>query len=316
MGKDTELIRIYRLHPQGVRFEKAEKTQHGMANPAAVKFCRPFSSCNALGLWLYPPIDFNVKWNGGKDFEHQLLEPWPNTEHDLVKSLVKPSDQVNSNDFCPPQGRSKFTWGSVEEGVMQLWTGCIFKTPPGWCLQLRSPINLYNPDYHVMEGILETDWMQYDIWINVAFHTKNKWIEFRKNQWPPLAQLIPLRRESVDGDWKFEETIANRDDPESEEVFKYWLQYNKKKFSQGGKQYLTKDRTKDSTTFFKERQLLLDKTTNEPIKKTKRLKFIGAKNVHRTCPHTGITEQTSCPFPRTDSAELGENLPSSDNQHE
>jgi hypothetical protein len=43
-------------------------------------------------------------------------------------------------------------------------------------------------------------------------------------------------------------------------VFKYWLNYNKKKFENGGKQLLSSDGslTKDSTTYFREKKRLLD----------------------------------------------------------
>jgi len=263
-------LEVWRLHPKGIQLTKAEKTLNGNANEAGVKWCAPYSKINATGWWISPPVDIDIRWLGGTNFEHKLHEEWPHTEHDIVKSLTKDSDNVDPNKFAPIEGRSKFTWGAVESGVCQIWTGCIFKTPPGWCLQVRSPINCPNVDYFVMEGVLETDWMQYDIWINLVFHTPNKWIEFRKNNWPPLAQLIPLRRESVEGPWTIsKDEVVNRDTPEANEVFEYWLQYNHKKFGSGGKQQLSQDRTKDSTTFWKERQEAIDKGKFEPKKPVK-----------------------------------------------
>ena len=288
-------LQVWRLHPKGVRIEKAEKTLNGTAHPDGVKFCRPYSSVNALGWWLYPAVDVDIMWKGGREFEHNLHEPWPHTEHEIVKSLVKDSDNVDVDSFAPIEGRSKFTWGGVENSVAQFWTGCIFKTPPGWCLQIRSPINCTNPDYTVMEGILETDWMQYDIWINLVFKTPNKWIEFRKNNWPPIAQLVPIRRESVDADWQITtDEVVNRDSTEANQVFEYWLQYNQKKFACGGKQRLSETRTKDSTTFWKERQEHVNKDTFEPnptepkpINK-KKIPNFGMK---KKCPYSSQPEE-------------------------
>jgi hypothetical protein len=184
------------------------------------------------------------------------------TDFDLVNSLIRPTDNVEIERFCPQgMGRSKYTFGEVEPAVMQMWTGCIFETPPGYCLQIRSPINFpMNPPFHVMEGILETDWMQYDIWINLVFDRKDEWVSLRPDG-PPVAQIVPVHRESIEADWKMgENTLVNRDTKEANRAFEFWLQYNQKKFANGGKQRLSKEDlylTKDSTTFWKERQRII-----------------------------------------------------------
>jgi hypothetical protein len=110
-----------------------------------------------------------------------------------------------------------------------------------------------------MEGILETDWMQYDIWTNLVFEN-HEWVSLRKDEFPPLAQLVPTRRECVDGDWGVgRDEVVHRNDPEANRVFEYWLDYNHSKFGTGGKQYLAPDRTKDGTTYFKKRAEVMGK---------------------------------------------------------
>jgi hypothetical protein len=123
-------------------------------------------------------------------------------------------------------GRNKFSWGTVDEGVVQFWTGNIFETPPGWSLHIRSPINFPTKPCHVMEGILETDWMQQDIWANVVFDRKDEWVQFRTDT--PFAQLVPVRRESYAEKWQLSEEIINRDTPEANRVFEYWTQFNER----------------------------------------------------------------------------------------
>lgn len=267
-------IKIWRLHPKSAIIKKAEKTLNGNANKSGIQFCRPYSSANSTGFWIFPPVDLDLMWDGEKCTYH-LQEQWPHTEHDIVKSLVKDSDNVDVNKFAPIEGRTKLTLGEVENNIVQLWTGCIFKTPPGWCLHVRSPINCETPDFRIMEGVLETDWMYYDIWLNIVIKTKNKSIKLRKNEWPPIAQIIPIRRETTDADWKISsDEIVNRNTPESNKIFEYWLQYNKQKFDSGGKQALTKDRKKDSGTFWKKRQEAVNKDTfelNESFLKTKQI---------------------------------------------
>lgn len=258
---DEIKLKIWKCHPKTARLVPAEKTLNGTAHPQGVKFCRPFSLANSAGWWVFPAVDVDICWRGDNEFEHRLHESFSNAEHELVRGLVKPSDKTDLDGWCPKEGRSKFTWGKVEPSICQFWTGLIFQTPPGWILHIRSPINFdRRPQVSVMEGILESDWMQYDIWLNLRFDRKDEWVEFRKDGWPPIAQIIPMRRESYELDLSLEEEMLNRDTPEANKVFEFWVQYNQRKFCSGGKQLLdpTSGRTKDSTTFHRTRKEVMD----------------------------------------------------------
>jgi hypothetical protein len=249
-------LNVWRVHSQACKIKQAEKTCLGTANEAAVKWCGPYTSANQFGFWLYPPVDMQFVYDGNR-FIYDT-EKYSNEDYVTVKSLVKSSDKSVVEKWCMPDtGRTKFTWGAAEQNVVQIWTGLIFETPPGYCLQIRSPINFPKTDYHVMEAILETDWMHYDIWINLVCDTNNKQITITKDF--PIAQLIPIKRESTK-DWEIKEEHINRNTKKANYVFKYWLNYNKKKFENGGKQLLSSDGslTKDSTTYFREKKRLLD----------------------------------------------------------
>jgi hypothetical protein len=265
-------LNIWRLHPQSSKIVPAEKTLNGTANESGVKFCKPFSNANSAGWWIYPAVDVDIMYTD-TGFEYKLLESYPPTERTILQSLVRPEDNINLDEFCPatPEGRSKFTWGAVEPNVVQMWTGCIFETPPGWVLHIKSPNNIPPRGFWVMEGILETDWMRYDIWTNLIFETKNEWIHIRKNEWPPIAQIMPIRREGIEGDWKINTNeLINRDTENANEVFDYWIQYNQEKFGKGGKQNMLPDgsKTKDSTTYFREKKRIL-KNQMEPNEEEK-----------------------------------------------
>ena len=265
-------LKIWRCHPHGVRIIKAEKTLNNTANAAANKWCGPYNYANMAGWWIFPPSDIDILWHGENRFTHKELSPYQNEEVPLVQSLIRPSDQCDTEKWCPShQGRSKFTWGAVEPGVIQIWTGCVFQTPPGWCLHIRSPINTVPQPYHVMEGVLETDWMQYDIWINLVVDKKDELIQLRRDQWPPLAQIVPIRREVYDEEWETYDQVMHRESEEANKVFEYWCQYNMKKFGSGGKQALTPDMalTKDSTTYFRERKKYLNPKKIEKLTKKK-----------------------------------------------
>jgi len=79
--------------------------------------------------------------------------------------------------------------------------------------------------------MLETDWMQYDIWMNLKFFRYNEPVRLRRNQRYPLAQLVPVRRESNDGKWNLQDNSLNCVGAEKEkgvEIFDSWNAYNYK----------------------------------------------------------------------------------------
>ncbi len=250
-------LNIWRLHPDGARIVPAEKTLNNQANPSANKWCGPYNNANKAGFWLYPPTNIDIMWKGKNTFEYRHHEKYSDADYHLVRELVRESDHVDPDQWCLPGGRTKYTWGAADDGVVQIWSGSIMQTDPGWGLLVRSPSNVENKAYRVQDAILETDWMFYDIWFNVKIIRPHKWVYLRKNQWPPLAQLIPVPRQSYDPAWSMSETMVNRDTPEGEKVFKYWLDYNHKKFGMGGNQRLSAEcpeLRKDSTTYMRERR--------------------------------------------------------------
>jgi hypothetical protein len=231
----------------------------GTAHKGAARFCGPFTHANKAGWWLFPPVDVDITWRGGSEFDYELLTPYSNADYHLIRFLLDDSDGATPEKWISEEGRTKFSWGLVEEGVVQIWTGCIFQTPPGWGLHLRSPINCAPSGFHVMEAVLETDWLQYDIWLNLAFHREGERISLRREAWPPVAQLVPIRREAYAEEWGLEEETLNRHTPEADRVFRYYVEYNEKKFARGGRQPLSRNDpslTKDSTTYYRERRRL------------------------------------------------------------
>lgn len=246
-------INAWQLHPKACRMEKAEKTCIGLANKGGVQWCGPYTNANKSGFWLYSPIDLDFTFDGENFHIHQSEDYGPD-DYEIVRSLIRPSDGSQIDKWCfPGVGRTKITMGLVEKNVVQIWTGLIFETPPGWCLFIRDPVNFPKRNFEIMDAILETDWMQYDIWMNIVCSEGR--IRIGKDL--PIAQIIPVRRETFKEEWSLSRRKIGREDPESERVFSYWLDYNKKKFEMGGNQMLTESLRKDSSTYFKERNRMV-----------------------------------------------------------
>jgi len=259
-------LEVWRLHPKGVRLVPADTQLLGEAPPAALKWCGPFTFANRSGWWIYPPFDIDViyrppdegapydeKYNIDPDckaanmmygsFDYKVVSDYEHGEDPVISSMLRPHHRYRETL------RQLYAFGDVEMNVVTIWTGCVFRTPPGWCLHIRSPINIdLNAAYRVQEAILETDWMQYDIWINLKFTRYNEWVCLRRDQRYPMAQLIPVRRESYDPKWGLNENVFDRSgdmSQQSEEVFERWNDYNYQKWLQMGE--------KDSTTHHRQR---------------------------------------------------------------
>jgi hypothetical protein len=265
---ETEFsLEVWRLHPNGVRIVAADKRLMGEAPRAALKWCGPFTYANQCGWWLYPPLDMDVLYKpalrGEYDpkydedpeciarnmmpgkFEYRVYRDYEHEEESVIGKMLRARHK-----YRHPR-RRLYDFGHVEMNTVNIWTGCVFKTPPGWCLQIRSPINInLDQPFRIQEGMLETDWMQYDVWLNLKFFRYNEWARLRIDQDYPLAQLIPVRRESYNEKWSLADNTLSRTGPLKEkagEIFDRWNEYNYRKW--GGE-----EERKDPATHHKERK--------------------------------------------------------------
>jgi hypothetical protein len=261
MREETLDLKIYKTHPKACRIEKAEKTLKNTADNNGIKWCMPYKIANQMGFWIYPPIDFEITWHGGKDFTYKNYEDYDDSDYGIVHGMLRAPELAKSEKWNHLGiGRSKFTYGLVEAGVVQVYTGCIFKTSPNWCMQIRSPINFpERQPYYVMEGILETDWMQYDIWINLVFTQKFKPLRFKPDDQNPIAQLVPVHRQSFTSDWDMNTKMINDDSHDAKSAARFYIDYNVQKFTSGGNNNISDYDKKDSTTFVKQKQKNLNK---------------------------------------------------------
>jgi hypothetical protein len=79
----------------------------------------------------------------------------------------------------------------------------------------------------------------------------------RRQGWPPVAQIVPVRRESYDARWSLDEETINRNSDEAERAFRFFVEYNRKKFAGEGTEpipFSDPPATKDPAIYFKERK--------------------------------------------------------------
>jgi hypothetical protein len=94
--------------------------------------------------------------------------------------------------------------------------------------------------------------MRYDIWMNLKFFSYDTWAHIRRDQRYPIAQLIPVRRESYDAEWGLRDNVLNCAGPERSEaakVFDEWNGYNQQKWRTGVKDAATHHRERRKAGF-------------------------------------------------------------------
>jgi hypothetical protein len=245
---DRVQLSVFRLHPDGVRITRAERLLNGehIKSPmmrTGLRHCGPLSHANSSGWWIFSPIDIDVTYLGEGRWEVETLSSYDLDEVDVVRRNLRPADRYRT---C---ARTHVSIGTVEPDTVQVWTGCIFRTPPGCVLLLTTPINFvdaFRRPFHVQQAVLETDWLPYDIWLNIKFHRAGERAAIRRTDPVPLAQIIPMSRAAYDRKLTHVERVMNRNDPVCDEIWREWQEYNFEKWIRRGK--------KDPLTYYRRRR--------------------------------------------------------------
>jgi hypothetical protein len=100
-------------------------------------------------------------------------------------------DQVAPADvqgFSPP-----FLASLLEPGLIQIWSGLVARTAPGWSLLVRQPANFVrNPGYECFEGIINTDRWFGPLFTNVRLTRTHVPIVFDPGL--PFLQVQPVHQ--------------------------------------------------------------------------------------------------------------------------
>ena len=110
-------------------------------------------------------------------------------------AAAEPIEEIR--EFSPP-----FLGALQEPGLIQLWTGLVARTAPGWSLLVRAPANVpRSGTYELFEGIIETDHWFGPLITNMRLTKTDVPIDFRADF--PLLQVQPLPRQA------YEDTTLN-----------------------------------------------------------------------------------------------------------
>lgn len=188
-----KLVSFHRMIPSARMPQRADRSAAGSLPTRAFRYCEPATSAAAFGYYLFPPIGFSVQWDGhdimwtfegaGDWFPLNSAVQFPGYR-DYFDSVAP--DEIK--EFSPP-----FLGALQEPGLIQLWTGLVARTAPGWSLLVRAPANLpRSGGWEVFEGIVETDHWFGPLITNLRLTKTNTPIDFKPDY--PLLQAQPIPR--------------------------------------------------------------------------------------------------------------------------
>jgi uncharacterized protein DUF6065 len=141
---------------------------------------------------VFPPIGFSLIWDGSDVvWTYDGADGWYPLKAAQYPGFAKYFDAVAPADF---EGFSpQFLASLIEPGIVQIWSGLVVRTAPGWSLLVRAPANLVrNPGYEVYEGIVETDRWFGPLFTNIRLTKTHTPIEFDADF--PFLQVQPVHQ--------------------------------------------------------------------------------------------------------------------------
>jgi hypothetical protein len=192
---NNPLVEFFQIVPNPRPPRRADKSVGGVIPARALRYCEAITSASAFGWYVFLPLSFKIVWDG-----HDMLwtydgaGEWMPLTRDAVQypgfsQMFDRAAPAAARGFSPP-----FLTPSIQPGGLQVWTGCIAKTAPGWSLLVRGVANLSrSPAYQMFEGLIETDNWFGPLFDNVRVLKTDTPVEFRSDI--PFLQVQPVRKD-------------------------------------------------------------------------------------------------------------------------
>ncbi|MGB0499019.1 MAG: DUF6065 family protein [Rubricella sp.] len=188
------LVTFIRAHRDAIAPIPADKSALGTLPAAAFQYCEAIRAASSLGWYVFPPFDISFLWDGqeafiARDGQWQQLvdQPMPDGFHD------------DWNAAAPDRLRDRSIAGvsaTFAPGQIQIWSGLLARTAPGWSLLIRPLVNVHaNSSFAAYEGLVESDdYGPFPLFTNVRLLATHREIFIPREK--PLFQVQAVHRES------------------------------------------------------------------------------------------------------------------------
>jgi Family of unknown function (DUF6065) len=195
MAKQAEPIicRFYRLIPDAPVPRRADRSADGMLPTRGYRYCEALASASAFGWYIYPPLNFSLVWDGVEiAWTYEGAEDWY-----PARAVQYPGFRRLFEEVAPDPAKPlapTFLAAAREPGVVQIWSGYLARTAPGWALLSRGLANIPRTQgYEHFEGIIESESWFGPLFTNIRLTRTNSPVEFHVRY--PLFQVQPLPRQ-------------------------------------------------------------------------------------------------------------------------
>jgi hypothetical protein len=192
---DTPIVKFFQLVPNLRAPQRADKAVGGTIPVRALRYCEPLTSASGFGWYVFLPMSFELIFDGHDIFwTYDGVDRWLPLNAAQYPGFSEQFDQVappHVRGFSPP-----FLTRSMgpQPGGIQVWTGCIAQSAPGWSLLVRPVANLLGSlSLQMFEGIIETDEWFGPLFINLRIIKTDTPIQFRDDV--PFLQVQPIRKD-------------------------------------------------------------------------------------------------------------------------
>jgi hypothetical protein len=176
--------------------QRADRSAAGTLPMRAVRYCEAVTTAAGFGWYVFPPMDLSLLWDGADVFwRFGETMGWMPLEAAQFPDFAARFDSAAPAALrgCSPP----FLSALPEPGAVQLWTGLIARTAPGWSLLVRPPANLPLPGgFALYEGMIESDRWFGPLFTNMRLTRTDVPVRLRADF--PLLQIQPVPRDVYD----------------------------------------------------------------------------------------------------------------------
>jgi hypothetical protein len=201
------IVKFLQLVPGSRPPQRADKTVGGTISVRALRYCEAITSASSYGWYVFLPVAFKLLWDGHDVFwTYDELDAWLPLEAAQYPNFCELFDKTvpaELKGYSPP-----FLTKTIRDGGVQVWTGCVAETKPGWHLLIRPVANLARSQaYQMFEGIVQTDDWFGPLFNNIRLIKTNTPISFRNDI--PFLQIQPIKEEFCSDKFLSEFEVAN-----------------------------------------------------------------------------------------------------------
>jgi hypothetical protein len=150
------LVTFYRFIPRARQPIRADASAGGVLSMRGFRYCEPLRTASQFGWYVFPPMDFQLLWDGHEIFWAYDKKSWSPLTRTHFPGFSKQFDEHAPDDcrgYAPP-----FLGAGPEPGHVMIWSGWAARTAPDRSLLVRSVPNLpRSSGLDNYEGILEAD---------------------------------------------------------------------------------------------------------------------------------------------------------------